>query len=75
MAKKPALSRYSIFHLSKIVAQAIQARNKEIFDKSYFGQLNKLQNNSECKMLKVSLFLLACVPLTHSEFTLGKRYL
>ena len=53
MAKKPLPSKYSLYHLSKIKARAIQARNKEIFDKSYFGQLNKLQNNSECKMLKV----------------------
>jgi len=49
MKKKTLPTKYSLYQLSKIKAQAIQERNKEIFDKSYFGQLNKLQNNSECK--------------------------
>lgn len=53
MLKKYRIQRPSIFTLTKRIVQKTQAQNTEIFNKSYFGQLNKLRNNSECKMLKV----------------------
>ena len=47
MLKKYRKQRESIFTLTKKRAQEMQTRNKEVFDKSYFGFIYK--NKAECE--------------------------